>query len=51
MQKSDKLIAFNKIVNIFQYMLLLSIFFVVFIIVSLLLTPFAYLKSITFKIR
>lgn len=51
MQKSDKLIVFNKVVNIFQYMLILSIFFMIFMSVSLLLIPFAYLKSITFKIR
>ena len=51
MQKSDKLITFNKIVNIFQYMLLLSIFFTVFVLVSILLIPFAYIKSIVFKIK
>ena len=51
MQKSDKLIHFNKVVNIFQYMLILAIFFIAFVFVSIVLLPFAYLKSIVFKIK
>lgn len=51
MSKSDKLIRLNKILNLLQYMCLMSFLFVGFVIVSIILIPIAYVKSIIFKIR
>lgn len=42
---------FNKVMMSFQYLALMLLLFCVFVLVSALLLPFAYLKSLVVKIR
>ena len=51
MKKSTNLMNLNKFLNFTQYMGLMTIYFVGFLGASLILMPFAYLRSIYFKIR
>ena len=51
LRKSDSLIRLNKFLLVLIYLCLMSIIFAVFILVSFILIPFAYVKSIIFKTR
>ena len=51
MNRSNKLQLLNKTLMLMQYLCLMTIFFIVFILVSIMLIPLAHIKSVIYKIR